>query len=156
MIRVLLAGSALLLLASGLRAEDGKPKPTWTQQLQDAVEGCDHIRVRHGDTIEDADADALFEVKGTAAVSAVVAGIEVDDARSAGFCSCMGHPRIDFYRKGKRVVELSFHHGLRFRWSTGPWLGDEQSRDAIRKLATELKQPKDVAVLSRAIKLMGK
>ena len=46
------------------------------------------------------------------------------EKESHGYCACSGDCRITFYRGGKKLTSVSYHHGISLRWNGGKWDGD--------------------------------
>ena len=93
-------------------------KNRYLPALLEAVRGANRIELQRPSRF----GDVVHTVEGEAEVSAFIALIEIDDARSGGYCMCSGNADLWFYKDDDSLVLMSLHHGLSLRW-TG-WPGD--------------------------------
>ncbi|MCW1887769.1 hypothetical protein OKA04_23730 [Luteolibacter flavescens] len=98
---------------------------SWHAALASALKDVDRLRVRTGGTchrnIEKE--ETLFEVVDAAEIQRLVGSWKVEDQESGFHCMCCGEPSLEFYKGGKLITTLGFHHGRSLRWPEG-WPGD--------------------------------
>lgn len=97
----------------------------WNQALANALDGVDRIRVRTGGTCHrDIPREhTLYEEKDAAQVRALVQQIKIEESDDLRYCMCCGEPSLEFYKNGKLVLTLGYHHGDSLRWREG-WPSD--------------------------------
>lgn len=109
---------------------------SWHASLLVALKDVDRLRVRTGGTCHrDVESEqTLFEIADVAEIRREVESWRVNDEKSGFHCMCCGEPSLEFYKNGKLVTTLGFHHGRSLRWPEG-WPGDalltEVASDAI-------------------------
>ena len=77
----------------------------------------------------------LAELTDPSEISAFNAMLEFSVPENLCFCACCGHPGVDWWKDGKRIVLSSVHHGRSFRWSGFPC--DAQFSPASAKTLSE-------------------
>ena len=97
----------------------------WGASLQTALKSATRLRIRSGGTCHrnEATEKTLFETNAADQIQQLLAGIQLNEARSGFHCMCCGDPSLEFYEGDRLIVTLGFHHGEGFRW-TGGWPGD--------------------------------
>lgn len=97
----------------------------WDQALKAALADVTRLRVRtHGTCCRTESREkTLFEEKDAAAIRKLVEILEIDEDNSGFHCMCCGDPTLEFYKDGKLVAMLGFHHGRSLRWPGG-WPAD--------------------------------
>jgi hypothetical protein len=102
-----------------------KVDSSWHATLSVALKDVDRLRVRTGGTCHrDIEGEkTLFEVADAAEIQRLVESWKVEDDKSGFHCMCCGEPSLEFYKGGKLVTTLGFHHGSSLRWPDG-WPGD--------------------------------
>ena len=66
----------------------------------------------------------IAEVRDAGEIAEVSRHFEVLDSASGGHCMCCGDPSFEFYKDGKQIALIGFHHGRSIRWADGIWPGD--------------------------------
>lgn len=115
---------------------------SWHASLLAALKDVDRLRVRTGGTCHrDVEEEkTLFEIVDVAEIRREVESWRVNDGKSGFHCMCCGEPSLEFYKGGKLVTTLGFHHGRSLRWPEG-WPGDA--------LLTEVASDSICAMLAR-------
>jgi hypothetical protein len=128
--------SAVMVSSGVCRTEAPSPR---TQSLHSALTGIAKLRVRSGGTChrEPASERTLLEIQDVAVIASVIQHLTINDPESGFHCKCCGNPTLEFYRDGKLVVSLGFHHGRSLRWPGGKWQGDASLTEASARFLNQ-------------------
>lgn len=61
----------------------------------------------------------ILELTSSAEIKELIDNMKVIDPKTMFSCACAGDPFFDFYKNGKLIETVSFHHGHSLRWKWG-------------------------------------
>ncbi len=90
--------------------------------LKAALEGADKLEISETQ-VGRGDVGATFTFEKPDEVAKLIDSFEFAK-ESHGYCACLGDCKVTFFRGGKKLTSVSYHHGISLRWNGGKWDGD--------------------------------
>lgn len=92
------------------------------KSLQSALKGADKLEITEA-KIHEANSSAIFTFEKPEEIAKLIQSLAFEK-ESPGYCACSGDCRITFYRKGKKLTAVSYHHGISLGWGDDSWDGN--------------------------------